>query len=164
LSCEQNSRFTLQKFPECLTREQHRIIPPHRLHRNLPPQEIDPAIRKFFALLRLDRLDRAGIAIQKNARMIFTRLQRESATVFAQARVSPNKILITQAQKGREIGHFRISEPHFTRPPATSGATLTWQVDFQNDSKLTDHRLEHNGLFRPILTWRSGCRWTRMGV
>jgi hypothetical protein len=126
----ESSLFTLQKIPERLTRKQHRVIPPHHLNRNLPPQKIDPAIRKFFALLRLDRLNCAGIALKKNTRMIFPRLQREPAAVFAQASVSLDKILFTQAQEGRETGHLRISQSHFTRPAATSGATLTWQIDF----------------------------------
>jgi hypothetical protein len=122
--------FTLKKFPERLTRKQHRIILPHRLNGDLAPQEIDPAIRKFFALLRFDGLDSAGIALEKNARMIFARFQREPASVFAQARVSLDKILIAQTQERREVGYFGISQPHFTRPAATSRATLTMEVDF----------------------------------
>ena len=110
-SARRYSRFTHEhaRFsicPERLTRNSIEIIPPHRLDGNLAPKEINPTIRKFFALLRLDGLDGAGIALEKNARMIFARFQSKSASVFAQVRVSLNKILITQAQEGREIAYF----------------------------------------------------------
>lgn len=124
------SRFTFQKFLKCLTRKQHRIIPPHHLDRYLAPQKVNPAIRKLFALLRLHRLDRARVAFQKNARVILARLESQSASILAQSRVSLNKIRLAHPEKFGDLADFKISEPHLPWPAATGSASLTWQVDF----------------------------------
>jgi hypothetical protein len=123
-----------QKALKSRTRQQHWIIAPHCLYRNLAPQQIHPAIRKFFALLRLHGLDLARIAIKKNARVIFARLERKSTAVFAKARVSLDELLITHSQKSRERRHFRVGKPHLTRPAATCRAALALEVDFHAGS------------------------------
>jgi hypothetical protein len=88
-----------------------------------------PEIRKFLALLRLDGLDGATFAFQKNARAIRLFLKRQSASVVTQPGELLDKIGFAQALEGREPLDFRVGQTHLSRPATTGRATLAFEED-----------------------------------
>ncbi len=67
-----------------------------------------PEIRKIAALLRLDRLDRAVISIQKNTFAIGLIVQRESAPVVRQTCELLDEIRFAQILELRQTRDFHI--------------------------------------------------------
>ena len=67
-----------------------------------------PEVRKFFALLRLDGLDGAAFACQKNARAIWLLLERQSAAIPTQAGELLDKIFFAQLLERREPRDFLV--------------------------------------------------------
>ena len=85
-----------------------------------------PQIRKIAALLRLDGLHGAVIAVQKNATAVLLFLQGQSATIPAQSRELLDEVSLAHTLKRGEPRDFLIRQAHLTRPAAAGRATLAF--------------------------------------
>ena len=108
----------------------------HNLERNLAPQKVQPAARKFFALPGLDRLDNARIALEKNAGVIRARLKRQSPAIFAELGVILDEVLLGSVQERREFCHIIVGEADLAGPAATRRASLTLKLKLHTDMDL----------------------------
>ena len=84
-----------------------------------------PEIWKVAALLRLDGLHGAVVAVQKNAPAVRFFLQSQPAAIPAQPRELLDEIRFAQAFERGEPGDFRIRQTHLPRPTAAGRAALT---------------------------------------
>ena len=85
-----------------------------------------PQIRKIAALLRLDGLHGAVIAVQKNATAVLLFLQGQSATIPAQPSELLDEVSLVHALECGEPRGFLIRQAHLTRPAAAGRATLAF--------------------------------------
>jgi hypothetical protein len=90
---------------------------------------MSPQIRKIPALLGLNDLNGAVIAVQENARAIGLFLQGQPSTIFGQARESLDEIMFVQFQKLREPSDLGFCQAHLPRPATAGCATLTLVKD-----------------------------------
>lgn len=86
-----------------------------------------PEIGKLAALLRLDRLDRAIVAFQKNTGAVRLFPQGQSAAIPTQAGELLDEFVFADALEGGEPRDFRIRQTHLPRPATTGRATLTFE-------------------------------------
>ena len=93
-----------------------------------------PEVRKVAALLRLDGLHRAVVALQKNAFAIRLVQQCQSAPIRAQPREALDEVGFAQALERGEAGDRGIVQPHLSRPAAAGGAALTFVEDGHPES------------------------------
>jgi hypothetical protein len=84
-----------------------------------------PEVRKIAALLRLDVLNGAIVAFQKNAAAVRFFLQRQSAAIPSHPGELLDEIGFADALDCGEPGNFFIRQTHLSRPAAAGRATLT---------------------------------------
>jgi hypothetical protein len=86
-----------------------------------------PEIWKVAALLRLDGLHGAVVAVQKNAPAVRFFLQSQPAAIPAQPRELLDEIRFAQAFERGKPGNFRVRQSHLPWPAAAGRATLTFE-------------------------------------
>ncbi len=85
-----------------------------------------PEVRKIAALLRLDGLHGAIVAVQKNAAAVRLFLQRETAAIPTQPRKLLDELGFVQTLERGEPRDFRLRQTHLARPAAAGRAALTF--------------------------------------
>lgn len=88
-----------------------------------------PEIRKVPALLRLDRLDAAIDALEKNTFAIGFFLEREIPPAGGEAGEALDKIVLGQVEERGKPADFFIAQSHLTWPSAAGGAALAFIED-----------------------------------
>lgn len=88
-----------------------------------------PKIWKLAALLRLDGLDGAAFAFQKNTRAVWLLHEREALPINAQPGELLDEIGFAQAFERREPRDLCFGQTHLPRPPTTGRATLAFEED-----------------------------------
>src|SRR4030095_1893003 len=96
---------------------------------HLPPTRKIPGIRKARALSRLDRLNRAIAAFEKNALVVLLLDQRESIALRAQACEALDEFVFVHAQEAGDRRNLILANPHKARPAAAVRAALAAVVD-----------------------------------
>ena len=86
-----------------------------------------PEIGKLAALLRLDGLDRAIVAFQKNTGAVRLLPQGQPATIPAQPGELLDEFVFADALECGEPRDFLIRQTHLPRPATASRATLAFQ-------------------------------------
>lgn len=103
-----------------------------------------PKVRKFAALLRLDGLDGAAFAFQKNARAIRLFLQCQPTPVMAQPGELLNEVGFAQALEHCESRDFRFRQTHLPRPATTGRTTLAFEKDGHMKKLFNPEIVEHH--------------------
>lgn len=103
--------------------------PPRNRTTNLFESREVPQVRKIAALLRLHRLDRTIVAVEKNAFAARLLLQRQTGAVRSQPRELLDELELAHPPERRQPRDFRVAQPHLSRPPATGGAALAFVED-----------------------------------
>lgn len=85
-----------------------------------------PEIRKITALLRLDRLHRAVVALEKNTFAVRLVLQCQSLSIMAQVQERLDKIELAHSLEFRQTTDLCVGQAHLSRPPTAGGASLTF--------------------------------------
>ena len=85
-----------------------------------------PEVGKIAALLRLDRLHGAIVALEKYTGAIRLVLQHEPLSIGSQLEKSLDEFELGDALERHEPGDLFLSQPHLSRPPAAGGATLAF--------------------------------------
>lgn len=98
----------------------YRFRPTHLLKSRKIPQ-----VWKIAALLRLDCIHNAIVALQKNTFACWLILQGQSASIRRQTRVLLHEVKFREAQKRRQARDLRLGQSHLPRPTAARGATIT---------------------------------------
>ena len=91
---------------------------------DFPPTGKVPVIREIPALLGLDRLNRAGVSLQKKTGAVFPVDQGKSRPVWPQAREPVDKVLFLQSEVAGDEGRLLRADPYEARPPAAGCAAL----------------------------------------
>ena len=100
----------------------------------LEPGEV-PQVRKVAALLRLDGLHRAVVALKEDALAILLVLQRQTEPGAIEPRELLDELVLAQPLELRQPRDLGVSQTHLTRPPTTGGATLTFVEDGHSNRK-----------------------------
>ena len=91
----------------------------------LEPTKI-PEIWEVTALLRLHRMNRARLAIEKNAFTVWLVLQRKAVSIRPKPGELLNESKLAGVHKGCHPGHLRIRQADLPRPSTASRTTLAF--------------------------------------
>ena len=88
-----------------------------------------PEVGELAALERLDWLNSAIVAVEKDALPVGFILEGESATIDGEAGVLLDEIVLGKVAKAGNAGDFRLAEADLAGPPTAGGATLALVED-----------------------------------
>lgn len=112
-----------------------------------------PEVRKFPALLRLDRLHRAIVAIEEDAFAVWLVEQGQAVAIPGETGEALDELKLAQPAKGCEPGDLSIGQAHLSRPATAGRATLALEKDrhvtrIQRDAPVPSSQPDQAGFFR----------------
>lgn len=90
----------------------------------LPAGEV-PLVGEAAALVRLDRVDAAGVAIEHDALVVFLFEERKALAVHAQAGVLIDEVTLAHAKVGGDGADLILLQAHVAGPLAACRAAVT---------------------------------------
>ena len=117
----------------------------------IPPAGKVPGIREAFALVRLDGLDGAVIALQEDAGAAHGIGQGETVAIRAEAGVALDEVPFAHIKESRDRRNIGVTEVDETRPAAAIGTALALIPDCRRcgDCGLGRHEVRGN-----IVSWK----------
>lgn len=88
-----------------------------------------PEVRKFPALLRLDRLHRAIVAIEEDAFAVWLVEQGQAVAIQGETGEALDELQLAQPAKGCEPGDLSPGQSHLSRPATAGRAALALEKD-----------------------------------
>ena len=88
-----------------------------------------PPVREVAALLGLHRLYNAVASFEEYTLTVWLVLERQSAPIFTEPRVTLNEVELAHAEKSGHSGDLFIAQPHLPRPATALGATNTFVMN-----------------------------------